>query len=115
MKQLLRNMAREVRLVALQRLPEEIYVNHFEAEFGARHLAAAAPAPVAAEEAALSDVASSVAGDGFDAAVLEQDLGEVIEAMVGAPESPEDSGRPALDRACFTVSVCTLCVIASDG
>ena len=39
LKQLLRNMPRESQQAAMRRLPQEVYVDNFEAEFGTRDIA----------------------------------------------------------------------------
>ena len=90
LKQLLRNMTRESKLVALQRLPAEPYAEHFESEFGARAVADAPAAPIVEEE-----VDPPPADEG---AALEKDLGDYMDELAaaenehGLEEVAEDSG-----------------------
>ena len=76
LKQLLRNMTPESKLVALQRLPAEPYAEHFESEFGARAVADAPAAPIVEEE-----VDPPPADEG---AALEKDLGDYMDELAAA-------------------------------
>ena len=92
LKQLLRNMAREVQIVALQRLPEPVYQDHFEAEFGAREVAEEAGAesdPETEHPEPLADDAMAALPEDSDhesvAGKIEFDMGEDVE-MALSPE-----------------------------
>ena len=106
LKQRLRNMVREVQMVALQRLPEEAYVEHFEAEFGAR---VAAEEPEEAAEAEELSEASDVELEGGDA-IAELDLGELIEQNIAegiqvchGPEEVEEGSHAGEDEEDFVL------------
>ena len=82
-------MSQEVLRVALQRLPDEIYTDHFEAEFGARDGADDPAVPPAAEEEVPEAAADEAAESEIDMDTLEQDLGECIDAMLAAGASTD--------------------------
>ena len=104
LKQLLRNMSADVRRLALQRLADDVYEAHFEAEFGARAVGTLGvpEAEEDADEEVLSE-ASGPAAEEADLATVEPDFGDVIaEATVDrashAEEEEEDLFFDALVR-----------------
>ena len=86
-------MSADVRRLALQRLADDVYEAHFEAEFGARGPADALGVPEAEEDAdeeVLSE-ASGPAAEEADLATVEPDFGDVIaEATVDRASHAEE-------------------------
>ena len=99
LKQLLRNMSADVRQLALQRLADDVYEAHFEAEFGARAPADALGVPESEEDAddeVLSE-ASSPAAEEADLATVEPDFGDVMtEAMADRASHAEEEEEDVL-------------------
>ena len=95
LKQLLRNMPRDSQRAALWRLPEEIYAENFEAEFGARDLADDISAPADGQEAQNRDGSDTEDTDSMDlrsvseAGSLERDLGELMDALIAEAQDEE--------------------------
>lgn len=89
LKQLLRGMPRDVLVLAMQRLPADIYADHFEAEFGSQDcaddlvLSAAEEDQLPAPEDADADLAAL---EQDDLAGLEPDLGDRIEDLLAASD-----------------------------
>lgn len=97
LKQLLRNMPRDSQRAALRRLPEEIYADNFEAEFGMRDVTDDLSAPADGQESQTRDGSDTEDADSIDlhsvseAGSLERDLGDLMDAMIAA-EREEEAG-----------------------
>ena len=95
LKQLLRNMPRDSQQAAMRRLPQEVYVDNFEAEFGTRDIADDLSMPADGQESQNTDGGETEDTDNTDlrsvseAGSLERDLGELIDALIAAEQKEE--------------------------